>query len=101
SWILVALPPGGTGAATPLPDEATYGFGRGSSTLTDVPFASTCSNTRLLPSGRLSTAQDTGMRALRLFSAFRPTFVALVVKLRITGVCTGASPMGRVMVFSS
>src|SRR5690349_17708376 len=64
SVILVAAPPAGIGAATPSPDDDTNGLLRGSSTLTTLLSAKTCSKTRLLPSGRLSTAHDTGTRAV-------------------------------------
>src|SRR3954470_16831120 len=91
--IVVTPAPGSTGATTPLPAEGIIGFERGSSTLT-LLLANTCSNTRLLLSGRLSTANETGTRADLSVSEARLTLAALVERLVIAGVTAVALPMG-------
>src|SRR3982751_628236 len=91
--MLVLPAPGSTGATTPLPAEGIIGFERGSSTLT-LLLANTCSNTRLLLSGRLSTANETGTRADLSVSEARLTLVALDERLVIEGVAAVAVPIG-------
>src|SRR5689334_11789365 len=98
--VVAALSPGATAAAIPVPDEATNGFWRGSSTLTVLPLVNTCSNTRLAVLGRSLTCQDTGIRAVLLVKSERKTAVALDAKLAMVGVTAVTSPIFRVSVFS-